>query len=466
MGTVVGQSDAMTPIIDRPWPLWRMVLALAVPVWAQQFINLAVTLSDALVAGRFLDRTFENVIVSQSAQTTANYLYWFVSNMATLVSVGATALVAHFWGARDRRHANHAMHQALLLALLFGSIGSAIGLAYVDDLMHALGLEGETALSAANYLRPVFRVLPLQLLETAGLACLVGVGDTVTGMCVGSGVAIINLPMAWAFSQGWGPLPKLGFVGIATGTAVSHACGAMAVILVLASGRSGLKIQWRQLWPNANLLYRLLRISVPTGVDSMSLGICQLYFLQIVNHLGTVASAAHGIALRWEGLGYLSGNAFAVAAMTLVGQNLGARRPQTAARSGWTALALGCAAMCIMGCVFYVLAEPMFLLFCPDPDQAEIVKEGVPALRLIAFAMPSASCCFVVTGALRGAGDTRVPILFTWVGFLAVRLPLAWYLTHRLGLIGAWWAMTADLTVRGAAFLWRFWHGRWQRIEV
>src|SRR6185369_1108949 len=100
----------------------------------------------------------------------------FVSNMATLVSVGATALVAHFWGARDRRHANHAMHQALLLALLFGSIGSAIGLTYVDDLMHALGLEGETALSAANYLRPVFRVLPLQLLETAGLACLIGVG--------------------------------------------------------------------------------------------------------------------------------------------------------------------------------------------------------------------------------------------------------------------------------------------------
>src|SRR3954462_5796089 len=119
MGTGGAQSDAMTPIIDRPWPLWRMVLTLAIPVWAQQFINLAVTLSDALVAGRYLDRTFENVIISQSAQTTANYLYWFISNMATLVSVGATALVAHFWRARDRHHANHAMHQSLLLALFF-----------------------------------------------------------------------------------------------------------------------------------------------------------------------------------------------------------------------------------------------------------------------------------------------------------------------------------------------------------
>jgi Na+-driven multidrug efflux pump len=212
----------------------------------------------------------------------------------------------------------------------------------------------------------------------------------------------------------------------------------------------------------------MLRISLPAGVDSVSLGICQLFFLRIVNQIGDIQSAAHGIALRWEGLGYLTGHAFSVAAMTLVGQNLGARRSGMAARSGWTALALGGLAMCFMGAVFALLAEPMFLLFCPRPEQAPIVGEGVPALRLIALAMPSAACCFILTGCLRGAGDTRVPILFTWLGFLGVRLPLALLFTQvlGLGLIWAWVAMSADLTVRGAAFLIRFYRGGWKRIEV
>jgi Na+-driven multidrug efflux pump len=82
-----------TPIIDRPLPLWRLVLVLAIPWWVQHFLNLAVTLSDALLAGRYLEVSPELNVTSQAAQTTANYLMWFVSNFTTLVSVGATAPV-------------------------------------------------------------------------------------------------------------------------------------------------------------------------------------------------------------------------------------------------------------------------------------------------------------------------------------------------------------------------------------
>jgi Na+-driven multidrug efflux pump len=184
--------------------------------------------------------------------------------------------------------------------------------------------------------------------------------------------------------------------------------------------------------------------------------------------------------LRWEGLGYLSGAAFGTAAMTLVGQNLGARRPAQAAHSGWVAFALGCGIMCAMGAVFFVLAPQMFSLFCPSPEQEPIIGAGVPVLRLIAFAMPPLACCIIFTYALRGAGDTRVPLLFTWVGFLGVRIPLAYAFTRPqvdlgllgtwpgldLGLFGAWLAMFADLLVRGGFFLARFHGGRWQRTEV
>ena len=111
----------------------------------------------------------------------------------------------------------------------------------------------------------------------------------------------------------------------------------------------------------------------------------------------------------------------------------------------------------------------MFWLFCTSPEQQPIVAEGVPVLRLVAFAMPALACCIIFTSALRGADDTRVPVLFTWVGFLGVRIPLAYLLTQPgvgLGLFGAWLAMFADLTVRGGFFLARFRSGRWQRIEV
>jgi Na+-driven multidrug efflux pump len=130
--------------------------------------------------------------------------------------------------------------------------------------------------------------------------------------------------------------------------------------------------------------------------------------------------------------------------------------------------------------VFAVLAEPMFELFCPGASQRPIIEVGVPVLRLIAFGMPACACTIILLFALRGAGDTRVPVLFTWAGFLGVRIPLAYVLTAEqldlgflgtwpgggLGLFGAWLAMCADLVVRGGFYLVRFAGGRWQNLRV
>jgi Na+-driven multidrug efflux pump len=128
--------------------------------------------------------------------------------------------------------------------------------------------------------------------------------------------------------------------------------------------------------------------------------------------------------------------------------------------------------------VFYVLAPEMFGLFCPKPEQAPIIAVGVQVLQLVALAQPALAATNIFTASLRGAGDTRVPVLFTWFGFFVVRLPLAYLLTrgqidlgplgvwHGLGLWGAWLAMFIDLWVRGLFFLGRFAGGRWQRLRV
>jgi putative MATE family efflux protein len=312
------------------------------------------------------------------------------------------------------------------------------------------------------------------------VACLAGAGDTRTGFWVLGGVAVINIPLSWSFCLGWGPVPALGFVGISVGTALAHVLGCLAVLIILSRGRHGLSLQPALLWPEPALLRRLLRISVPAGIDAFSTMVGQLWFLSIVNRLGNVASSAHGIAIGWEALGFLSGSAFGTAAMTLVGQALGAHRPQLAAHRGWVALGMGCGVMSLMGLVFFLLARPMFLLFCPHPWQHEIVEAGIPVLQLVAFAMPPLACAIILTSALRGAGDTRAPVLFTWVGLLGVRVPLAYYLSQPsvdlgplgtlagwdLGLYGAWLAMFADLLVRGGFFLLRFAGGAWQRVKV
>ncbi len=417
----------------------------------------------------------------QAAQTTAQYVAWFIQCYSILVTVGSTALVARFTGAGDKNLALRVTHQALLLAAGFGLIATIVGLAGgLQLLVFSLQLSGLAAQFSLAYLQPLFLLLVFQMIELAGISCLVGAGDTRTGLYVMIGVALVNLPFAWGLCFGLGPFPEMGFRGIALGTALSHTLGCLVVLASLARGRYGLKLHLSLLRPRVDLIRRLLRISLPAGLDSLSLVAGQFWFLSIVNRLGLEASSAHGIAIGWEALGYLSGAAFGTAATTLVGQNLGAGRPQLASRSGWLAFGLGCAVMSFMGVVFFAFAPRMFELFCPQDVQRPIIVVGVPVLRLVAFAMPPLAATIIFSSALRGAGDTRVPVLFTWVGFFAVRIPLAYWLAFPgldlgpaghwpgldLGLFGAWLAMFADILVRGGFFFHRFLRGRWQLQTV
>jgi putative MATE family efflux protein len=449
-------------------PTWKLVLMLGWPALVQQLLIFAVMLFDAWLAGWYGD------VAAQSAQTTATYLNWTISSYAVLVSVGGTALVARFIGAEDVWSAVRVTNQALVLAAGLGVLGSVAGQIWGHELMALLQLKGKAADLGADYLRPIFIVLPFQMLLLGGIACLAGAGDTRTGLWVLGGIALLNMPLAAYFRS------QMGFTGIAVGTAASNLLGSLVVLVVLARGRAGLRLRLSLLWPDLGLIRRLLRISIPAGLDSLLVAVGQLCFLSIVNRLSEAESGAHGIALRWEALAFLAGTAFGTAAMTMVGQNLGAGDPERAARSGWSAFGLCCLVMCLCGVIFVVLAPQMFALFCPRLEQEPVIDAGVPVLRLIAVAMPPLAATIVFTAALRGAGDTRVPVLFTMIGFFLIRLPLAWVLTSHeldlgslgvwrgagLGLIGAWIAMAIDVFARGGFLLLRFAGGRWRGIEV
>src|SRR5262245_25972372 len=322
-------------------PIWRAVLALALPALAQQYLHLLVRLSDQYLADNFDLPDPAGRPTYLSALTTAGYLYWFVSSYTIIVSVGATALVARFVGAGNWALARHATGQAVTLAVVFGLLGSAAGLLGLPLLVEALQLSGDAAQYCTRFLTPLAALLAFQITESACVACLAGAGDTRTGLKVLGLVAVLNVPLAWGLCFGVGPWDGMGFGGIPLGTGLAPGVGRVVLLFILSKGKSGLKLRGADLVPDFPLIRRLLRVSVPAAVDSLSVAACQLWFLSIVNRLGNTAAAAHGVALQWEALGFLAGGAFGTAAMTLVGQNLGARNPTRAARSGWTALTLG-----------------------------------------------------------------------------------------------------------------------------
>jgi putative MATE family efflux protein len=465
--------EEATSVVDA-LPAWeapglsiaRKVLRLSGPVLVEQFLLYLVTLSDTLLTGRYFSE--EHL----AAVTVAGYLLWFLGSLLTLVSVGATALVARLVGAGDRAEATRITQQAIAMALMLGTLTMVIGWAVVPEVVRLMNLRGPSADLATLFLRIVLTSTPLLACTSAGIACLRGAGDTRTGMWVMILVNAINVGLCWSLVRGLGPFPKLGFSGIAIGTASGEGVGGLVVLAILARGRSGLRLDGPGLRPVWATIRRILRISMPAAGESLSGMICQLWFLSLINRLGPVATAAHGVAIRCEALGFLTVTAFAVAASTLTGQYLGAHRPDLARRAARTAWGLGVLVLSAIGLLLYTQAEPMFAFFLGG-QKPLVAAEGVPVLRVVAFALPSLATINVLSGALRGAGDTRWPWLFVLLGYLLVRLPLTYWLTTPeaygglgWGLFGAWIAMFADLSVRAGLVMARFLQGGWRHIRV
>ena len=470
------EGGVLAPVDERPedWAgtvklegsMVGQVLRLSAPVLVEQALLYLVGLSDTLLTGRYLSE--EHL----AAVTVSTYLLWFLGSLMTIISVGATALVARMTGAGKPEAANRSCQQAIGLSLLLGTAATVIGQVFAANLIEVLNLKGQSAESATLFLRIVLMVTPLLACTTAGVACLRGVGDTRTGMYVMILVNLINVVVCWSLVRGVGPIPRLGFAGIAIGTATGEAVGGLAVLAILARGRSGLKLGLGGMWPNAGESWRILRISLPAAGESLTNVFCQLWFLGLINRLGATATAAHGVSIRIEALAFLTVTAFSIAASTLTGQYLGAGRPDLAAKAGRTAWGIGVALLVVVGSIIYVEAEAMFDLFLGG-NKPNVVAEGVPVIRIVAFALPFLATLNVLNGALRGAGDTRWPWVIVLVGYLGVRMPLTYWLTWPttegglgLGLRGAWLAMFFDLCLRGILVAARFLNGGWKDAKV
>jgi putative MATE family efflux protein len=349
-----------------------------------------------------------------------------------------------------------------------------------QPLVLSLGLEDEAAYLAVRYLWLILPAVPAIMMEQVGGAALRGAGDTMTSMVAMITTNAIDMFMSFALVRGLGPIPELGWDGLAIGTTIGYYAGGLIIFARLLRGRAGLRIQRRLLRPDVSVIRRLLRISLPGGVDILAMIGCHLLFVRIVNALGNVPAAAHGIAIKIESLSFMPGAAFQIAAATMVGQFLGARQSQRAGRTIVVACGTAGALMCTVGIVLFLGADWLGAQFVSS-DQAQIGQLAGTLVRIVCLSQPALAILMVLTGAMRGAGDTRWPLAFTFVGFVLVRIPLALMLAWPavtlpwngatvelldLGIRGAWYAMVIDLYVRCAMAIGRFMNGGWKKIEV
>jgi putative MATE family efflux protein len=451
----------MSMLIETPGTL-RPMLRLTMPVLAEQLLHLLVGFTDMWLTGNLLG---DDAYVA--AMALMMYALWMIANIFTFVSLGSTAMTARFVGAGDMPLANRVMNQSITAGTIWAAIIMLVSLPLVDDFVAAMGLEGTAAAAADRYLRIELCVLAAVMIERVGIACLRGAGDTVSGLVVMGLVNIVNMVLSYALATGLGPFPQLGWTGIALGTAIGHCCGALMILALLITGRANYRLRFSSLHPDWPLIRRILRVGIPGGFDTCAVSLCHLVYLRLILQLGDVAAAAHGVAIQVEAIGFMPGGAFQIAASTLTGQYLGAGDLRRARHSVLMATAAAMAIMIAAGILFYVAAEP-FSAFFLGGYTSPVVPIAASLLRIIAFVMPPLAVMMVLTGALRGAGDTRWPLIFTLLGFIAIRLPLAYYFIEVLGLgvYGAWYAAIIDVTVRSVLLTWRFFHGGWQHIEV
>ncbi len=413
------------------------MLRLAWPVLVEQVLVMMVGLVDLWLTGNYLRPQHLAAIGLMS------YVLWLIPSIFGMVAIGATALTARFVGARDFASANKVTSQAFVAGIVLAVLVTAVFMLFKRPFVSLTQLKPDAAPLAVSYMGIIAYVIPAIMVEVVGIACLRGAGDTLTGFLAMAVVNLVNIAVGASLVIGIGPVPKVGWTGLAIGTASGYVTGALIILCVLVAGRYGLRLRWRSLRVRPQWIRRLLHVGLPAGIDQTSVVFCHLWFLSIINSLGTLSAAAHGLGVRIESLAYLPGAAFQVAAATLAGQFLGAGDRHRAARSVWMAVMVGGGMMSAAGLLFFFGGAWLTGLFLGRQTRDTAVIT-IKLLKVVALAMPPFAISTILIGGLRGAGDTRWPLVFTFIGFLLVRIPLAYYLAWdqiRLPLI--------DLTIPG-----------------
>ncbi len=435
-----------------------LALQLSIPAILAQVSSIAMQYIDSSMVGH-LGREASAAIGLVASST------WLLGGLCRALTVGFCVQTAQRIGAGDEPDARNLVRQGLVIGTIFGLLLALTGAAVSGSLPRWLGAEESIWQGASVYFLIFALSLPAVQMNSLAAALLQAGGNMRTPsvllvlMCgldvVFNMLFIFPTRQLGSFTM---PGAGLGVAGAALGTALAEVVVAVIMcVCLLRSPMLGLR-KSEKLRFVPEQLKRAFRLGVPVAVEQLVMSGGQIVATGIIAPLGTVSIAANSFAVTAEALCYMPGYGVESAAVTLIGQSVGAKRQDLVTRLGWVTVLLGMSIMAVMSAAMYFLAPWIIGILSPD---AEVVALGTEVLRIVVFAEPLFGAAIVCAGVFQGAGSSLLSSVLNFASMWGVRITLTLLLTAQWGLRGAWVAMCIELCFRGLLFLFclrrKFW---------
>lgn len=441
----------------------RLTLQLSIPAILAQISSIVMQYIDASMVGQ-LGRDASASIGLVASST------WLFGGLCRALVVGFSVMVAQRIGACEERDARNLVKQSLCSGIAFGLLLAAIGAAISGGLPHWLHADSAICPDASAYFLIFALSLPFVQLNRLAVGLLEAGGNMRTPsillvlMCaldvVFNSLLIFPTRQLGALTL---PGADLGVAGAALGTALSEAVVAIILcVCLLRSPMLGLRKGERLRFVPAQLR-RAVRLGAPVAIEQAVMSSAQVVTTRIIAPLGTVAIAANSFAVTAEALCYMPGYGTQSAAVTLIGQSVGAKRKDLVNRLGWVTVLLGMSVMLLSSAVMYILAPWIIGMLSPD---AQVVALGTQVLRIVVFSEPLFGASIVAAGVFQGAGSSLLSSVLNFTSMWGVRITLTLLMVPRWGLQGAWIAMCIELCFRGSLFLFFLWRKKWLPKEL
>ena len=382
------------------------------------------------------------------------------------MNTGVTALVARNKGTGNKEQANLIVRQGLLFTFSITVILSILGVLFARPMVIFMGSTEEIVTKwATQYLQIQMAGFLTMALTSTITASLRAVGDSKTCMIYNMIANVVNVIFNWLLIYGNCGFPELGVAGASLATVLGQLVAFVIALVVIIRGNGFLKLEFKLGFkPNKNVLGSIVQIGFPAMVEQLLMRAGMIIFAKTVATLGTTAYATHQVCMNIQALSFMTGQAFAVSATTLMGQSLGKRRVDMAQAYCSRTRTVGLMFSLLLAAIFVFFGGTIVGLYNSDP---EIIRMGGRIMLFVAFLQPFQSSQFIIAGGLRGAGDTRSTAIITFITVLLIRPTVAILLVSLgLGLYGAWLALACDQIIRSGLVLIRYQSGKWKLIKI
>jgi len=439
-------------------PLGRAVILLAVPMVLEMVMESVFAICDVFFVSRLGAEAVATVGLTESLLT-------LVFSLAIGLGMGTTALVARRMGEKRPEAAAVAAAQAVLVALMASLILGVIGILTGPAALRLVGASEEVMAIGSGYSRILLGGCGTVVFLFVINAVFRGAGDAAVAMRVLWLANLINLVLDPCLIFGLGPFPEMGVAGAAVATTIGRGIGVSYQVWILMTGRSRIAVSWSQMRLNLSIMLKLLRVSAG-GILQVLIATCSwVALVRIIAVFGSTAVAGYTIAIRVVIFSILPAWGLANAAATLVGQNLGAGKPDRAEKSAWLAGGYNMVFLGVLAAVFLVFARSIIGIFTQDPG---VLSVGVECLRIVSYGYVLYGLGMVMVQSFNGAGDTMTPSIINFFCYWLLQIPLALVLSRSLGMgpRGVFWAIAiaeSVITIVGATV---FKMGFWKRRQV